>query len=284
MKRVRVIMLVGIICLVAQSEVKAQNKNLGEVGKIPIPSLCLEVGFGNMNNIIFPFDIKSIVWGSSDILVQKATGVENILQVRASKKGFMQTNLSVVTADGEFYSLVLNYVEYPSELNFYVFKDSSGKEVLAKLKDAPFNEDWLNNTAKEVLNQKGFLGNKVKEQKMRLKLDGIFLKENTMWFKIGVKNNSLIDFNPEFVKFYVKDKRKAKRTAVQEKEIVPVVTYPCPVIKGKTNETFTLPFSPFTIPKNQELIIQVNEEAGGRSLLLKVRYAVLLKAKYLKGS
>ncbi|PZR01890.1 MAG: hypothetical protein DI539_28115, partial [Flavobacterium psychrophilum] len=151
-------MFVGMMCLVAQFEANAQSKNLGLVNKTPIPSLHLYVSYSNMNNVIFPSEIKSIVWGSADVLVQKATGVENILQVRASKKGFVQTNLSVVTADGEFYSLVLNYAEYPAELNLYVFKESAGSELLAKLTDTPFNENWLNITAKEVITQKGFLG------------------------------------------------------------------------------------------------------------------------------
>ncbi len=281
MKKVSVIMLFGMMCLVAQFEANAQSRNLGLVNKIPIPSLHLEVSYGNMNNVIFPSEIKSIVWGSADILVQKATGVENILQVRASKKGFMQTNLSVVTADGEFYSLILNYNEYPAELNLYVFKDSAGKELLAKLKDAPFNENWLNIAAKEVINQKEFLGCKVKEQRMLFKLNGIYLKENTMWFKMSLKNRSLIDFKPEFVKFYIKDKKKAKRTAVQEKEQVPLIAYPCPSIKGKGAETFVLPFTPFTVPKNQELIIEISEKSGGRSLLLNIHSKVLLKAKLL---
>ncbi|WP_238698906.1 DUF4138 domain-containing protein, partial [Flavobacterium circumlabens] len=79
---------------------------------------------------VFPFAIKSVDKGSPDILVQKAKGLENILQVKAAQKGFFQTNLTVVTADGKLYSFVLNYDEESPQLNLTLNKTKlDGQEI-----------------------------------------------------------------------------------------------------------------------------------------------------------
>ncbi len=46
-------------------------------------------------------------------MANKAVDVENVLKVKASQIGFNETNFSVMTADGKFYSFVVNYNETP---------------------------------------------------------------------------------------------------------------------------------------------------------------------------
>lgn len=45
--------------------------------------------------------LKSVDRGSKDVLAQKAKGVESILQVKAAKTNFDETNLTVINADGK---------------------------------------------------------------------------------------------------------------------------------------------------------------------------------------
>jgi len=56
--------------------------------------------FLKTTNIIFPYSIVSVDIGSRDVLAQKAKGVENILQIKAARDSFPQTNISIITADG----------------------------------------------------------------------------------------------------------------------------------------------------------------------------------------
>src|SRR5215203_1803872 len=80
----------------------------------------LEVTYNKTTNLLFPAAITSVDRGSQDILVQKATGVENILRVKADVKDFAETSLSIITADGRLYSFIVGYTKDPSYLNINV--------------------------------------------------------------------------------------------------------------------------------------------------------------------
>src|SRR5690606_3632811 len=107
MTRQRVVWIVALI-LIMQLKVHAQNEISG------IDPMPLGISAAKTTNLIFPYAIKSIDRGSAEVLVQKATGVENVLQVKASIPSFAETNLTVMTADGRFYSFLLNYDGHPS--------------------------------------------------------------------------------------------------------------------------------------------------------------------------
>lgn len=73
-------------------------------------------------SLIFPSHVQSIDRGSDLIIVQKAT--ENIVKVKAVKDSFPETNLTIITADGKLYSLILDFKKDPSIL-VWNFNDSS---------------------------------------------------------------------------------------------------------------------------------------------------------------
>src|SRR6266487_5764395 len=89
-----------------------------------IQSYHLNITCNKTTNLIFPFSIVNVDRGSKDVLVQKVTGAENILQVKADKPNFSETNLSVITADGNLYSFVVDYLNEPSQLNIVFQKDA----------------------------------------------------------------------------------------------------------------------------------------------------------------
>ena len=142
-----------------------------------IEPLRLTVTFHKTTNLIFPYAIKSVDRGSSAILVQKAKGVENILQVKAGKKDFSPTNLSLVTADGAFYSFVLDYAGEPSCLNIRF--DKGNMDATAQL-TGQHNERELEKHAGIVEALPPFLNVHCKQQRMRLALNGVFLSDTKM--------------------------------------------------------------------------------------------------------
>ncbi len=56
---------------------------------------------------------------------------------------------------------------------------------------------------------------------MKVILRGIYIKDHLMWFRIEIKNHSEVDYQPENVRFSVRDKHIGKRTAVQEMQKIP---------------------------------------------------------------
>lgn len=281
MNRISALMVSGILVLL-QVTAKAQLQNDDSIGTKTIAPYRLTVSYNKTSNLIFPFAIKSVDRGSAAVLVQKAKGIENILQVKAGQQNFSQTNLSIVTGDGHFYSFVVDYAEEPYALNISFFKDTTAKKTNAFLSDVTIDEEAMIVLAENVNRQNRFLHKRTSQQKMRLSLESIYVHPNSMWFTLQLKNKSLIHYKPDYVHFFIRDRKRAKRTAVQENELQPIYTSNAGIIEGQSADKFILAFPPFTISKSKELVIQVTEQNGGRSLLLPVKYRTILKARLLQ--
>src|SRR4051812_44613081 len=78
----------------------------------------LQITYNKTTNLVFPYSIRSVDRGSSDLLVQRAKYADTILQLKAGRDGFKETNLSVVTSDGKLYSFLVQYAPSPATLNY----------------------------------------------------------------------------------------------------------------------------------------------------------------------
>jgi conjugative transposon TraN protein len=115
MKKISVIMVTGIFLLITIFKTQAQTNTTWQIKAIE--PYHVAVAFSKTTNIIFPYSIVSVDIGSQDVLAQKAKGVENILQIKAAKENFPQTNISIITADGSLTSFLVDYAEQPAVLN-----------------------------------------------------------------------------------------------------------------------------------------------------------------------
>jgi uncharacterized protein DUF4138 len=214
----------------------------------------LQIGFNKTTNLLFPYAVKSVDRGSKEILVQKNKGNENVLLVKANKENFVATNLSVITSDGKLYSFLVSYASEPPLLNISFDADS-------------------------VKTQKPFLNIVTHSEQMKLSLRSIYIDKQLLWFHFDIKNNSLIDFTPAYIKFFVQDKSKAKRMAEQQTEIVPVFRLTMPVIQGGTKKEIAFAFSQFTLSKDKRMVCEISEQNGGRLLVLHISSRTLLRAR-----
>lgn len=236
----------------------------------------IAVSYHQTTNLIFPYAIKSVDRGSASMMAQKAKGVENILQLKAAKEHFTPTNVSVVTADGRFYSFLLHYADQPSPLNINF---AGGAPV--RLSGEPANAWQLERASFQVLGQRRFMRLQYGQQALRLRLLGIFHSEHTLWLKLRLENNSQVDFQPVQVRFFLRDKKRTKRTALHETELEPVYMPVGKNITGLTASDWTIGFQPFTVPRHQRLVIQLSDDSGGRTLQMRVKSGWFLKARKL---
>ncbi len=213
----------------------------------------LQIGFNKTTNLLFPYAIKSVDRGSKEILVQKNKGNENVLLIKANKENFIATNLSVITADGKLYSFLVSYAIEPPVLNISFDTDS--------------NKVY-----------KPFLNIITRNEQMKLSLRSIYTDRQLLWLHFDIKNNSLIDFTPAYIKFFLQDRRRAKRTAEQQDELVPVFHLTMPVVTGETKKEMAFAFNQFTLSKDKRLVCEISEQNGGRLLLLHINSRTLLKA------
>lgn len=280
MKKISVAMMTGIFLLALQSQLFAQTAAGTKVTVIK-PYL-LPITFYKTTNLIFPYAIKSVDRGSKDILVQKAKDVENILQVKAGRLGFDQTNLTVITADGKLYSYILNYADSVSVLNLQ-FDNTLAPNQIAFFENVTINEAQVRADADTVANDAGMMrGGIDRSFGMSVKLNGLYIRNNVLYLRLLLRNRTNINYDIDQLRFYIRDEKKVKRTSSQELEITPLyVKGDTAIILGQSEHVFVYALPKFTIPDKKFLAIELLEKAGGRHLNIRVRNRTLMRAKLL---
>ncbi|MFH6936383.1 conjugative transposon protein TraN [Flavobacterium sp. FlaQc-30] len=266
--------------LVMTISVFAQQTSKNNLSKIESDSLL--IAYSKTTNIVFPFAIKSVDKGSPDILVQKAKGLENILQVKAVQKGFFQTNLTVVTTDGKLYSFVLDYNEEFPQLNLILNKTKpDGQEIY--FSDEIINDQDIEEYSKLALyDKKRLRGQKESKYDIDFRLNGIFIRDEVMYYRIKITNHSKINYEIDQLRFFIRDTKKIKRTASQEIEITPIYILNNVIkIDSESENTFVFALPKFTIPEKKYLAIQLMEKNGGRHLEEHVKNTKLVQVTVL---
>jgi hypothetical protein len=227
----------------------------------------LSVTTDKTTSLIFPFPIKYVDRGTKDVIVQPVKENENLLLVKAASKGFPETNLSVVTGDGNVYTFTVNYSPSPVELTFHLPPNK-------KASISTYANAILNNPPKRIV--------KVEHAGIITKLIGIYIKDEVIYYQLEIHNHSPLDYDIEYLKFQIVDKKKSKRTAVQENELLPLhVAGNKTKVKAYNFSVIVVALDKFTIPDAKFLGIQMMERNGGRHFNLRVYNGQILKAKIL---
>ena len=244
----------------------------------------LQIGYSKTTSIVFPYAVKSADKGSGDILMQKAQGVENILLLKAAKQNFPQTNLTVVTADSRLYVFVLNYDDACPDLNIKADHTAVvNNDILFSLDNE--NQKKIEQNATLALSKnKKISGLKREKYEMKITVNGIFILQDVLYFRLALGNASKINYDIDQLRFFIRDQKKSKRTASQEIEILPLYsTYTSSIIPDKSEVSIVYAFSKFTIPEKKYLTIQLFEKNGGRHIEINVKNTDLTHLDILNG-
>jgi len=242
----------------------------------------IQLGYSKTTSILFPYAVKSLDIGSRDVLVQKAKGVENILLLKAGKQNFQQTNLTVVTSDGKLYSFILNFDDLCPTLNIDAgLRNADDKQLLFSLENE--NQKEIKDYAMLALSKKiRISGLNSRRSEIEMKVDGIFIHQDIMYFRVFLGNDSKINYDVDQLRFFIRDQRKSKRTASQEIEIIPLFyTGDFSRISDKSEITAVFALPKFTIPEKKKFTIQVFEKNGGRHLELDIKNRNLVNLEIL---
>ena len=247
-------------------------------GQRPIPSYCLSVTFKKTTNVIFPYRIEKADVGSPDVIGHKDPVLGNVLFLKAARKEFTPTNLSVYTSDGKFYSFIIRYREDPDTLNLSFISDISDPKSENNVIDT-FMEARLDTDAVNILSQSSFLHRKSKSQDIKVILNGIYLMDDMLWMRMIIKNHSQIAYRPTFIQFSTRDKKVGKRTAVQESELPFTWSNATKPVPGKGTEIYVFAFPSFTVSNQKKLVFQMEEKKEERTIQLEIPSKSLLKAR-----
>jgi conjugative transposon TraN protein len=296
-------LIAGAISVNAQEDVHENSPSTGDLFEgftrpltfnRMIPPYALEVTFTKTVHIIFPAAIRYVDLGSIDLLAAKADGAENVLRVKAATQGFRkESNLSVITEDGSYYTFNVKYASEPVKLSIEMADflhagyevNKPGNELPVYLSDLGSESPYLVRLIMETVHKNN--RTKIKHIGSRnfgvqYLLKGIYSHNELLFFHFQLKNTSTVSFNVDYLTFKIVDKKVAKRTAMQEQVIIPLRSYnqTVTVAGGKEERTvFTMP--KFTIPNDKQLVIELMEKDGGRNQTLTVENSDLVRAEVI---
>lgn len=272
--------ILGSLILISFST--AAQIKIKETNSFKSEALSVAISYSKTTSIVFPYGIKSVDIGSQEVLVQKADGVENILLLKAAQQNFAQTNLTVVTTDGKLFGFILNYDEVSPLLNL-VIESAMGLNQEIIFSSENENQKEIEQYAMLALSKnKRVSGLKAIDFGIGLKVTGLFIHQDVLYFRISIGNTSNISYEVDQLRFFIHDQKKSKRTASQEIELTPLLATSQDLRIPEESEViavFALP--KFTIGDKKYLTLQLIEENGVRQIELNIKNNALKKLEIL---
>ena len=259
-----------------------------------IPPHALEVAFNKTTHVIFPSEIVYVDLGDENLVAGLADGAKNVLRVKSAVKSFKsETNLTVITDDGCFFTFNVKFAKEPLLLNIEMTDFIHDGEAVNRPNNA--QEIFLERLGQESpMLVKLIMKSIYKQNKREIKhigskrfgvqfiLKSIYTNSGLLYFHTELKNTSNIAFDIDYISFKIVDKKVVKRTAMQEQVLEPLraqnyVT----VVNGKKSERTVFALEKFTIPDDKQLVIEVAEKEGGRNQSFVVENGDIVRANVI---
>ena len=290
------IYLTLIAALMTAAQVTAQT---APEAPAEIRPLRIEAGFSKTVHILFPSPVTYIDIGSMDIIAGKADGAGNVVRVKAAVRNFTtETNLTVITEDGGFFSFDVHYAENPavSTIDISALKQPAVESGSSQPEPASAEGRVLLQevgrekpaTVKRVLgdiyrqNRMDVKGICTKKYGIGVEVLGIYVHNDVIYIHTMISNETNISFEVDARQFIVADRKLAKRTAQQQTplEILRVCNDPT-VVRGHQRQRTVFALQKFTIPDDKVLLLEIIERNGARHQTVEIPAKELLDAKLL---
>jgi conjugative transposon TraN protein len=238
----------------------------------------VDVSFSLTTSMIFEYPVVNVDRGSRDLIAQKATEVENILQLKAGRRDLSETNLTVITADGSLHHFYVRYSDHPKT---QVYRISEGL-VEARFEGSRTDIEYEIATDRIVSHHASGVIAKHKGFRITFAVRGIYVHDDMLFLRIFLRNKSNIKYDIQSLRLFVRDKKKLKRTSSQEVELHPLyVRNKTKSINGNGSADVVFVFEKFTIPDSKTLDMELFELNGGRNLKVHIGNHAIVKAERL---
>ncbi len=247
--------------------------------------------------VILPAAIKQAVCGAKNfrfVYSEANSGNVGILKGMPGK----DSNLLVITSDELLYSFTIKYADTikTTELNHFITKDKAIGSLSTRTETAPKLRETtaVNYTAPEqrIPNQKieKTISNASKrfcdtlitskpyfkrylafKNDVVLRLNHINYYKNELYITLRIENNSAIDYQVNFVDFFIAMRKPSKQSGVQPLRLEPL--YSCNTtgnIPKYSKSGFVYVFKKMVLDRTKSLVVELNEWEGERNLLLTI--------------
>lgn len=291
------IYLTLLAALFAAAKVMAQSD--GPTSRQGLTPRTIEVGFTKTLHILFPAPVTYIDIGSMAIIAGKADGAENVVRVKAAVRNFAEeTNITVITEDGGFYTFDARYAENPSMSTIEIaVAESPATQPASASEPARANEGRVllrevgrerPATIKRVLsdiyrqNRMDVKGIHTRKYGVEVEVRGIYVHNDVIYLHVQIANNTNISFEVDYRRFVVADRKAAKRTAQQQRIIEPLRVCNDPsIVRGHQRQRIVFALPKLTLEEDKILLLEIAEKDGARHQCLEISSKELLGAKAL---
>ena len=291
------IYLTLLAALFTAAKVMAQND--GATSRQGLAPRTIEVGFTKTVHILFPAPVTYIDIGSMAIIAGKADGAENVVRVKAAVRDFAEeTNLTVITEDGGFYTFDARYAENPSTSTIEIAAaETPATQPASASEPARADEGRVllrevgrerPATVKRVLsdiyrqNRTDVKGIHTRKYGVEVEVRGIYVHNDVIYLHVQIANNTNISFEVDYRRFVVADRKAAKRTAQQQRIIEPLRVCNDPlIVRGHQRQRIVFALPKLTLEEDKILLLEIAEKDGARHQCLEISSKELLGAKAL---
>lgn len=291
------IYLTLLAALFAAAKVMAQSD--GPTSRQGLTPRTIEVGFTKTVHILFPAPVTYIDIGSMAIIAGKADGAENVVRVKAAVRDFAEeTNLTVITEDGGFYTFDARYAENPATSTIEIAAaESPTAQPASASEPARADEGRVllrevgrerPATVKRVLsdiyrqNRADVKGIHTRKYGVEVEVRGIYVHNDVIYLHVQIANNTNISFEVDYRRFVVADRKAAKRTAQQQRIIEPLRVCNDPsIVRGHQRQRIVFALPKLTLEEDKILLLEIAEKGGARHQYLEISSKELLGAKAL---
>lgn len=199
----------------------------------------------------------------------------NLLTLRAADKEFKSTNLEIKAINGQSFNFPIAF-SYGRAGRFNKFQLAGHGEIYNRKSISS-----LFNISERIASERKFHTiDRDKSGKVNSRLASVVISDNTLFYKLDIRNESNINYDIDFIRFYVRDLKIAKRTVTQEQEIYAVYSYGLEdkTIEGQQSGQYVFAVDKFPLSKDRALFIEVYEKNGGRHLYLKAKRSDIERA------
>lgn len=253
----------------------------------------LKVSDGKTVNLFFESPIERAIVGSSNFKFgYNKKNADYIGVIKGTKSE--DSNLTVITLDGNIYSFILKYYKNISKLNYFIKEDLSigninnNKEVKKRRELDSINKITQKEktfeierekkeseikyivSAKKVINEPLLFKRAYKlNDRVKLQLKSIVYDKDHLYFLCNIDNKAKVDYDINFIEFYITAKKSSKNKTGQKIISKPLYKYNFKNRIEKNSENdFVVVFQKFSINNNKLFVIELNEEKGEKNISL----------------
>ncbi len=238
--------------------------------------------------LFFPSTIQQGIVGHENFTFSYNKNVPQHLGLLKAFPG-TESNLLVITSDGNIYSYLVKYAEEIPQFTFFIQTEASiGKEngreehrlaihkpLALKVIDSNkqkkkkfFPEEYYQNVSRYLLRtkvSKNLARNR--DSKVVLKLKDLSHRGDKTFVVLEIANRSTLDFRLDYLEVYFASGNNGRKSSYQRIVQQPLYSYCQPeIVRSKSKIRFVLVLPKFAPGKNRHLELQIGEKTGGRTV------------------